>query len=149
MKIYAAFLASTLSLLPLTEALGARLEAEAPIVAVTVFPDRAQVFRAVEVTLPAGATTLAVGGLPASLTQSIIYGNAGGDALAAGRDDVLNVDPRFCGFYSGDFTLCENSPALPDNNAWGVQVGRYGEGCPPCDSPVDDSTWGVIKALYR
>ena len=92
MKIYAAFLASTLSLLPLTEALGARLEAEAPIVAVTVFPDRAQVFRAVEVTLPAGATTLAVGGLPASLlVETLRVEGEGAAGLQIGSVEARKV----------------------------------------------------------
>ena len=92
MKIYAAFLASTLSLLPLTEALGARLEAEAPIVAVTVFPDRAQVSRAVEVTLPAGATTLAVGGLPASLlVETLRVEGQGAAGLQIGSVEARKV----------------------------------------------------------
>jgi len=86
---------------------------------------------------------------PDTVFQCISYGNVGGDGLSRSRQEVLYVDPRFCGFYSDDFTLCENSPALPDNNVWGVQVGRYGQGCPPCDSPVADSTWGRIKSLYR
>ncbi len=45
----------------------AELAAESQITAVTLFPDRAQVTRLIEVPLPEGATTLVVSGLPANL----------------------------------------------------------------------------------
>ena len=45
----------------------AELDAESRITAVTVFPDRAQVTRLIEVPLPQGDTTVVVPGLPASL----------------------------------------------------------------------------------
>ena len=28
-------------------------------------------------------------------------------------------------------------------------VGANYEGCPPCDTPVEDTSWGSIKAMYR
>jgi hypothetical protein len=49
-----------------------------------------------------------------------------------------------------DFTLCANSLCLPENNIDCDQlIGAYGEGCPPCDSPVESTSWGAIKAMYR
>jgi uncharacterized protein (TIGR02231 family) len=47
--------------------LAAEIEIEAPISAVTVYPDRAEVTRLIESAVPAGATTFVVGGLPADL----------------------------------------------------------------------------------
>ena len=57
-------------------------------------------------------------------------------------------------FYVGDvagadFTLCANSPCLPEYNGCNVLIGAYGEGCAECSSPVEDRSWGAIKAMYR
>lgn len=96
-----------------------------------------------------GAGVESDGGEASEIVHSIFHANAGGDSLPGSRQDNLFVDPLFCGYYSDDFTLCANSPGLPANNPWGVRVGAYEQGCPDCESPVDDSTWGAIKALYR
>ncbi|MFQ6017244.1 MAG: mucoidy inhibitor MuiA family protein [Kiloniellaceae bacterium] len=45
---------------------------ESAIVAVTVFPDRAEITRTVEVSLPAGESTVVVDGLPASLNTDSV-----------------------------------------------------------------------------
>ena len=79
---------------------------------------------------------------------SIAYGNASGDVLYGG-DLNLYCDPLFCNLYTGDFALCENSPARPPNNAWGVLMGSSSQHCGPCDSPVLEASWGRIKAKYR
>ncbi|MCK4681070.1 right-handed parallel beta-helix repeat-containing protein [bacterium] len=68
---------------------------------------------------------------------------------SSSEDDNLFVDPLLCGLAEGDYTLCANSPCLPANNEWTEWIGAYDEGCPPCNSPVESVTWGVIKALYR
>ncbi len=47
--------------------LAVEIEANAPITAVTVFPDRAQVTRSLEVEVPAGEHSLLIGDLPTSL----------------------------------------------------------------------------------
>jgi len=47
--------------------LAAEIEIDAPISAVTVYPDRADVTRLIESAVPAGATTFVVAGLPADL----------------------------------------------------------------------------------
>lgn len=82
-------------------------------------------------------------------TRCIVYGNENGDWLPGAVSDTLNRDPRFCGVLSGDLTLCENSWALPENNPWTVQMGAFGQGCGPCPTPVESSSWGRLKALYR
>lgn len=82
-------------------------------------------------------------------TRCLIYGNDDGDDLVGVFSDILNEDPRFFGMLSGDLTLCSNSPCLPDNNAWTVLMGAYGEDCGECDTPVEAASWGRIKGLYR
>lgn len=96
MKLTAALLAPALFLAALTiqplGAAAARLEAKAAIVAVTVFPDRAKITRALEVTLPAGETTLAVGDLPASLqVDSLRVEGAGVGGLQIGSVEARPV----------------------------------------------------------
>jgi hypothetical protein len=61
----------------------------------------------------------------------------------------LLQDPLFCEPDSGDYTLCANSPCLPENNSWSVQIGAYGAGCDACNSPVEITSWGAIKAMFR
>jgi predicted outer membrane repeat protein len=80
--------------------------------------------------------------------HSVSYGNAGGDVLYGG-DLNINADPLFCGIDSYDLGLCENSPALPGNNPWGLLIGARPGSCGPCDSPVEQISWGAIKARYR
>jgi len=90
------------------------------------------------------------GGEAVTTSRCIVYGNELNDELVGTFYDILYEDPRFCGMLSGDLTLCSNSSALPGNNAWGVQMGAHGDGgCGECDSPVEASSWGRIKALYR
>jgi len=63
--------------------LAAEIEIEAPISAVTVYPDRADVTRLIESAVPAGATTLVVAGLPADLVpESVrVSGESSGTVL--------------------------------------------------------------------
>jgi predicted outer membrane repeat protein len=84
---------------------------------------------------------------PVITDLSLAYGNEGGDALFGSR--VLMDDPLFCDVYSDDYNLCENSPARADNNQWGFLMGSCRQYCPPCSSPVDEVSWGTIKAMFR
>ena len=68
---------------------------------------------------------------------------------SANPEFSLFEDPLFCGLAENNYTLCANSPCLPDGNDWGVQIGAHDEGCDACDSPVELTSWGAIKALYR
>jgi len=101
----------------------------------------------------AGATDAA--GLLASpdtggyVWECILFGNSGGDAPVCQHQDILYEDPRFCNSGVDDFTLCDDSSGLPANNVWSAQIGAYGSGCAACGSPVQDATWGSVKALFR
>jgi hypothetical protein len=59
----------------------------------------------------------------------------------------LNADPLFCDPLNGDFSLAAGSACLPQNNAWGLQIGAFGQGCDPVSLTPD--TWARIKARYR
>jgi len=84
---------------------------------------------------------------PVITDLSLAYGNEGGDGLFGAR--VLLDDPLFCDVYDDDYNLCENSPARADNNQWGFLMGSYRQYCDPCSSPVEEVSWGAIKAMYR
>lgn len=79
----------------------------------------------------------------------VVFGNVEGDDLCGSVGDTMLRDPRFCDMPGGDYSLCANSPCLAVNNAWVEHVGAHDAGCGNCDSPVDPTTWGSIKALYR
>jgi len=90
----------------------------------------------------------------ATLACCDIYGNTGGDwvgciAGQSGLDGNLARDPLFCDIAEGDYTLCANSPCLPDSNDCGSLIGAHGQGCPDCGSPVSRLSWGSIKAIFR
>lgn len=80
----AAAILSLAFVLPSPAAAG-ELRADAPIVAVTVFPDRARVTRTVEIRLPAGSSTVVLGGLSAGLIgQSLRVEGSGSGAFLIG-----------------------------------------------------------------
>ncbi len=88
---------------------------------------------------------------PGPIISHCCFYESGADSLCACASPEFNLfeDPLLCGLAESDYTLCANSPCLPANNEWTESIGAYGEGCPPCNSPVESVTWGVIKALYR
>jgi len=92
-----------------------------------------------------------ISGSAAYTTQCVVFQNEHGDSLGASHADNLFVDPLFCGFPSGDLSLCADSPCLPQSadNPWGVLVGALDAGCGDCYSIVEPMSWGAIKALYR
>jgi hypothetical protein len=53
------------------------------------------------------------------ITHSVSYGNAVNDSLCGDHHDNAFVDPLFCGMGYYDLELCEDSPCLAGNNAWG------------------------------
>lgn len=84
------------------------------------------------------------------ITHCFIFGNAGGDDLCGGNHhDNEYTDPAFCDLWGYDFMLCEDSQCLPATNPWGILVGAHGEGCPPCGTTVESTSWGAVKAMYR
>jgi uncharacterized protein (TIGR02231 family) len=86
--IFSLFL--TLILLPGLGHAAAVVEAESRISAVTVFPDRAEVTRVVEAALPAGESTVALVGLPASLFAETVRVRG----AAEGRFQIGSVETR-------------------------------------------------------
>ncbi len=79
--------------LPGAAALGAQaVPAESRIAAVTVYPDRAEVTRLIEVALPAGKSTVSIPALPASLIpDSVRVRGAGGAALRIGSVETRRI----------------------------------------------------------
>jgi len=83
------------------------------------------------------------------VTHCVSYGNADSDSLPGTHYDNLFVDPLFCGMAYYDFSHCANSVCLPGNNGWGESIGALEQGCDACGSPVERTSWGAIKAMYR
>jgi uncharacterized protein (TIGR02231 family) len=80
----------TLIVQPTTGYAAEAIQAESRISAVTVFPDRAEVTRVAEAALPAGESTVALAGLPASLlTETVRVRGA-----AEGRFQIGSVETR-------------------------------------------------------
>ncbi len=75
------------------------------------------------------------------------YGNPDGDTPCGMVLLSIESDPLFCNIETDDLTLAANSPCMPAGNAWGRTMGTYGQGC--VLSPVTETSWGTIKAMYR
>ena len=80
--------------------------------------------------------------------HTMTFGNGGSDSVP-GTENLIGVDPLFCDVTTDYFFLCANSPALADNNEFDQYIGTYRSACGECNSPVEQVSWGVIKALYR
>jgi len=79
-------------LVPCGQLFAADLPVDAPIKAVTVFPDRAEVTREVAVSLPAGATTVVIDDLPASLfPESVRVSGEGSTDVVIGSVETKPV----------------------------------------------------------
>lgn len=82
----------SLLFLPGGTILAADIDVSAPIGAVTVFPDRAEVTRVVGVTLPVGSNTVVIDDLPASLLpDSVRVEGQGSDAVVIGSVETKAV----------------------------------------------------------
>lgn len=77
------------------------------------------------------------GATPPTIVNSCFFNNGLGDSLCGDYHDNLFVAPLFCDLAAGDFALHDDSPCLPENNPWSVQIGAYGAG--GCGTGVDDS----------
>jgi len=94
-----------------------------------------------------GSTYLCDNGGDAIITYCCSYGNPDGDTMCGTVMLCLEEDPLFCHIWDDDITLASNSPCLPSGNPWGRQMGLFAQGC--VESPVEEASWGAIKALYR
>ncbi len=81
-----------------------------------------------------------------------VFGN-GNDAIPASATDAggnFSADPQFCGpVATYDFDLDGGSPCAPGNHPDGAACGLIGALPASCGGvPVQETTWGGIKALY-
>ena len=88
-----------------------------------------------------------------TLTCCDIVGNQGGDwiGMFAGQYGIngnIAEDPLFCDPGNGDFTVACTSPCAPFTlpNPECDLIGAWPVGCG--DTPVTESTWGGIKAMF-
>jgi predicted outer membrane repeat protein len=90
----------------------------------------------------------------ADFSCSNMFGNTGGDWIDAraaqlGINGNLCVDPLFClrdGAYQG---VCASSPCLSVNNACGLQLGAWGQGCTECGPEVVPQKVVLRQSLYN
>lgn len=79
------------------------------------------------------------------------YGNThDNDLCGTDLGGNFSEDPLFCGVEEGDYTLDGCSPCLPGNDPHGIDcglIGALGQGCGA--TPVEETSWGRIKSLYR
>ena len=73
-----------------------------------------------------------------------VYGNTEGDwiyelAPFEGLAGNFSLDPLFCDWIGGDFTINASSPCMPANNECGILIGALGEGCTLSAAPPGDS----------
>ncbi len=86
-----------------------------------------------------------------TLTCCDIFGNAGGNWTDCvidqlGENGNIEEDPLFCDADSGDFTLHDASPCLPENNDCGL-MGAWPIG--ECGLiTVEETSWSRVKSLY-
>lgn len=72
-----------------------------------------------------------------------------------GVDGNISAEPYYCDFFGGagyDYHVCNSDPVSPQYQAGegGVTIGAFDDFfCQGCQSPVELSSWGAIKALYR
>lgn len=94
------------------------------------------------------------GGSEAVLTCCNLHGNNSGDWIGCIADQYgingnISEDPQFCDPDNGDFTLECTSPCAPFSppNPECDLIGAWPVGCG--GTPVTETTWGAVKALFR
>jgi len=78
--------------------------------------------------------------------NSTTYGGAITDPT--GLNGNISMDPMYCDAVNWDLRVDAASPNLPQSpdNECGSLIGRFSQGC---DSPVEATSWGSIKSIYR
>ncbi|MFH1690526.1 MAG: right-handed parallel beta-helix repeat-containing protein [Candidatus Eisenbacteria bacterium] len=90
---------------------------------------------------------------PDEQTGPLNYGGSLGDLT--GVDGNISMEPYYCDFYGSagyDYHVCLDTEPSPHILAGegGVTIGALPAACSGCQSsPVEASSWGAIKALYR
>jgi hypothetical protein len=93
----------------------------------------------------------ATDGYAPSLECCDVYGNPAGEydsvvGNQTGIDGNFSLDPEFCNWTLADYWLFDTSPCAYGNNDCDHQVGALGVNC---DSPVEEMSWGRVKAMWR
>jgi hypothetical protein len=89
-------------------------------------------------------------GASVTMSHSCLHATGSDSLRMHGRRGTnLILDPLLCDVYADDFTLCSDSPCLPGGNEWHVQIGAFDQGCDDCGSPVETTSWGAIKVMFR
>ncbi len=109
----------------------------------------------IEKTIIANSTqgaALVVSDSEVTLSCCDLVGNAGGDWVGSiadqyGVDGNICEDPLFCGAGCDDLALHADSPCAPEHNPDCGLVGAWPVGCE--QAPIEVTTWGAIKALFR
>jgi hypothetical protein len=77
--------------------------------------------------------------------RNLVWGHGGVPVqTCTDEGDLVTADPGYCDPEGGDFRVCADSPCLEDG-----QVGAFGAGCGACLVPVDESSMGSLKAMFR
>jgi hypothetical protein len=97
-----------------------------------------------------GEGLAAAPGTAPSISCCDVYGNADGEYDASlgnhtAVDHNISEDPELCNPGTGNYTLYDTSPCLATSEC-GEQIGAFEEGC---NTPVRETSWGVVKALWR
>lgn len=82
---------------------------------------------------------------------STVPENYGGMADPTGTDGNVSMEPYYCDFtgqFGYDYHVCLTSDILTLGEGGSI-IGAFGGACSDCVSPVEKSSWGAIKALYR
>ena len=71
-----------------------------------------------------------------------------------GSNGNISAEPYYCDYFGSagyDYHVCLTEPISPHYLAGegGVTIGALDAACSGCQSPVESSSWGAIKALYR
>ena len=85
-------------------------------------------------------------GFTLSRNCNLYWDNPQGIGLPLAPTEI-EADPYFCGVDSGDFTVREDSPCLPEHSNGCEQIGAFGVGCEKL--AVEQNSWARTKNLYR
>jgi hypothetical protein len=83
------------------------------------------------------------------ITHCYVFENEGGDTLCGYYHDNRFEDPYMCSGLPSPVVFCSDSPCVQEHNPWGETVGRGEVGCGDCNDPVEQTTWGAIKGIFR
>ena len=98
-----------------------------------------------------GYGVAATAGNAPTLSCCDVYENADGNYDAevgdqTGLDNNFSLDPELCGIEMADYRLFDTSPCTETNSPCAWLVGGFNIGC---DSPVEETSWGRVKGMWK